>query len=81
MRKMEVTDIAKTYIPKFNQISNDTILALKEIYLNIDFLNLGKPGIRDVDKIWASELFDNRADDILIESQRLLEYLANIRNS
>ncbi len=81
MRKMEVTDIAKTYIPKFNQIGSDTVLALKEIYLNIDFLNLGKPEIRDVDKIWANELFGEQADNILVEAQRLLEYIANIRNS
>ena len=80
MRKMEVADIQRTYIPKFNEVQEDTIDALNEIYNTISFLDLGNPEIREVDRIWAAELFGERSDELLETAQRLLEYLANRRN-
>lgn len=80
MRKMEVSDIEKTYVPKFDDISRETIDALSAECNAIEFLNLGRPEIREVDRIWARELFGNNADDLLNKAQRMLEYLANRRN-
>jgi len=80
MRKMEVSDIEKTYVPKFDSISRETIDALSEECDAIEFLNLGRPQIREVDRIWARELFGDNADGLLNKAQRMLEYLANRRN-
>ena len=77
---MEVSDIEKTYVPKFDDISRETIDALSAECNAIEFLNLGRPEIREVDRIWARELFGNNADDLLNKAQRMLEYLANRRN-
>lgn len=80
MRKMEVSDIEKTYVPKFVGISTETINALSAECNTIEFLNLGSPQIREVDRIWANELFGQDAEDILSEARKMLEYLANRRN-
>lgn len=80
MRKMEVSDIEKTFIPLLNNISSKTVTALAEEILSIEFLNLAAPEIRSVDRIWANELFGEEAEDILIIARRKLEYLANRRN-
>lgn len=80
MRKMEVSDIEKTYVPKYAGVSTETIDALSAECNSIEFLNLGRPEIREVDRIWARELFGDNADDLLNKAQRMLEYLANRRN-
>lgn len=80
MRKMEVSDIEKTYVPKFDGISRETIDALSTECNAIEFLNLRRPEIREVDRIWASELFGDNADDLLNRAHRMLEYLTNRRN-
>lgn len=81
MRKMEVGDILKTYIPKLDMVSPETLDLLKASYDRIPFVDLQAPEIREVDRIWAGELFGDRAEETLDEARRLLEYLANIRNS
>lgn len=81
MRKMEVSDIEKTYVPKFASISTKTINALSIECNTIEFLNLGSPQIREVDRIWAKELFGWEAEDKLSEAMDMLRYLANRRNS
>lgn len=80
MRKMEVSDIEKTYIPVLDNISQETMDALLAEYSSIDFLNLAAPEIREVDRIWANELFGENAQNLLQEADRMLEYLANRRN-
>lgn len=79
MRKMEVADIKKTYIPDLSTISATTISRLNAIKSSIEFVDLHDPQIRDVDTIWAEELFGANASAMLDETQRLLTYLANIR--
>lgn len=79
MRKMEVADIKKTYIPDLSTISATTISQLNAIKSSIEFVDLHDPQIRDVDTIWAEELFGANASAMLDETQRLLTYLANIR--
>lgn len=80
MRKMEVSDIEKTYIPVLDNVTQETITALTGEYGSIEFLNLATPEIREVDRIWANELFGENADEILNTARRMLEYLANRRN-
>ena len=80
MRKMEVSDIEKTYIPALDDVSRETITALTEEFSSIEFLNLATPEIREVDRIWANELFGEEAEEILNTARRMLEYLANRRN-
>lgn len=80
MRKMEVSDIEKTYIPVLDNVTQETITALTGEYGSIEFLNLATPEIREVDRIWANELFGENANEILNTARRMLEYLANRRN-
>lgn len=80
MRKMEVADILKTYIPDKNLVTQNTIDKIKNEINNIDFIELKNPVIREVDKIWAEELFGADSRDILEEANRLLSYLTNKRN-
>ncbi len=80
MRKMEVTDINTTLVPVLDLISEETINKLKVEKANITFLNLNNPIERNVDKIWAQALFKDRANEVLHEAIRLLEFLANQRN-
>lgn len=80
MRKMEVSDIAKTYIPVLDNITKKTITELTTECASIEFLNLAAPEIRKIDRIWANELFGENAEAILNTARRMLEYLANRRN-
>lgn len=80
MRKMEVADIKLTLVPNFDNISKDIILKLKLEKNNIEFLKLNHPIIRNVDRIWAEELFGENADFQLQKAIRLLRYLSNKRN-
>jgi hypothetical protein len=64
MRKMEVSDIEKTYVPVLDNVTQETIAVLTDEYSSIEFLNLATPEIRDVDRIWANELFGEDADEI-----------------
>ena len=80
MRKMEVADILKTYIPYKDLIAQNTINKIKNEIDNIDFIELKNPVIREIDKIWAEELFGADSRDILEEANRLLSYLTNKRN-
>lgn len=80
MRKMEVADIMNTYIPDLNTVSATTIANLSAITGSLQFLNLHNPVIRNVDQIWADELFGANATTVLNEAHRLLIYLASIRD-
>lgn len=80
MRKMEIADISATWVPNLSNISTDTIERLRVEKSSIQFLNLKAPEIREVDKIWASELFGEDANLILEQSKRLLAFIASRRN-
>lgn len=80
MRKMEVADILKTYIPNKDQITINTMDRIKKEIKNIKFVELKNPMVREIDKIWAEELFGKDSTDILEEAKRLLSYLTNKRN-
>ena len=77
---MEVSDIMQTYIPKTEMVSDDTLRLLKDSYNEIQFVDLQNPEIRDVDRIWARELFGDEANAMMDKANRLLAYLGNKRN-
>lgn len=80
MRKMEVKDILTTLVPNFDTLSDTLYTSIQAELPNISFLELKNPIIRDIDRIWATELFGEDADDKLNEASRLLAFLANRRD-
>lgn len=80
-RKMEKKDIMTTLVPDFKCMSDELITSIKSEKNNISFLDLQNPKIREIDRIWAKELFAKNADSVLNEAVRLLEFLARKRNS
>ena len=80
MRKMEVKDILTTLVPNFCTLSDTLYTSIQAELSNISFLELKNPIIRDIDRIWATELFGEDADDKLNEASRLLAFLANRRD-
>lgn len=81
MRKMEVGDISQTLVPVFEAVSDQTYYRLRDVCATTEFLDLQSPIIRNVDTIWAEELFHDAGQEKLDEARRLLEYTANRRNS
>ncbi len=81
MRKMEVLDISRTRVPEMTTVSEKTKQKLQEAAARVTFLELQRPEIREVDRIWAEELFGGRAQSILNTARELLEYQANRRNA
>ena len=47
--------------------------------MSITFVDLHNPIIRNVDRIWAEELFGANANLMLDEATRILAYLADVR--
>lgn len=80
MRKMEIADIGLTFIPKLENVSALTYSALENELNNIVFLDLQSPLIRNVDLIWARELFGDAALEKAEEAKRLLGYISTRRN-
>ena len=74
MRKMEVADMCKTYVPCIRLIPKS--FASKRILIkdNIEFLNLKNPQIRDVDKIWAKLIYGETSQEKLEQAQTLLSF-------
>lgn len=46
----------------------------------LEFVDLHHPIVRDVDRIWANELFGANANTMLDEAVRILTYLADVRD-
>lgn len=80
MRKMEVLDISRTFVPDMTTVSEDAKKKLQKIAARVTFLELQKPQIREVDRIWAEEIFGTQAENTLNTAQQLLEYQTNRRN-
>lgn len=80
-RKMEVENILTTLVPDMNKIPKDFVDKLKLAKNKIEFIDLQNPQIRKIDKLWAKELFREKADSILNDAQRILKFLANRRNT
>lgn len=80
MRKMEVGDIEATLVPNLETVSDSTIRRLVNEIDSITFLILNEPEVRNIDKIWAEELFGDRSEEVLSKALQMLGYLANRRN-
>lgn len=80
MRKMEVKDILTTLVPNFDSLSDTLFSRIQAEIPNVTFLELKNPEIRNIDRIWAEELFGINANDKLNEASRLLAFLANRRD-
>ena len=80
MRKMEKEDISKTFVPIFSNLSEAFYKKINSVKNNIEFLNLRKIEIREIDKLWADELFGDDSSVILEESARLLSFIVDRRN-
>lgn len=81
MRKMEVKDILTTLVPNFEMLSDSLYLKVQQELPAITFLDLKEPVIRNIDCIWAEELFGSHAKDRLTKVARLLAFLANRRDA
>ena len=80
MRKMEGTDIEKTFVPDFTKLSDDFYKSVKAEQKNIQFLDLRNVKARKIDSLWAEALFRKNAESVLDESTQLLKYLIYRRN-
>lgn len=81
MRKMEVEDIYDTFVPDLSIVDQATINRLVSEVTSSESLDLQRPTIREIDKIWAEILFGTNATVIVEEARRLLEFAANRRSS
>lgn len=79
-RKMEGRDILSTLVPDFDKVSNSIIEKLEAEKNRICFLDLQNPVAREIDRIWANELFGSDGEFVLGETISLLSFLANRRN-
>ena len=77
---MESGDILSTLVPDFDKLSKDIVKKLEAEKNNISFLDLQNPVARDIDRIWANELFGKDGESVLSETISLLSFLANRRN-
>ena len=77
---MEVRDIADSWIPDLGSVSQDAQAALTHEIGSFSFLNLRHPEIRNIDQIWANELFGKDSEHMLYTSKRMLELLVARRN-
>ena len=80
VRKLELGDAKKTHVPDINVLTPDEKSEILAEVPNIRFLELNRPVIREIDRIWARILFGKEASDQLKEAQRLLRFLLNRRN-
>ena len=80
VRKLELGDAKKTHVPDINVLTPDEKSEILAEVPNIRFLELNRPVIREIDRIWARILFGKGASDQLKEAQRLLRFLLNRRN-
>ena len=78
---MEMGDISQTFVPSFDSVSDKTYSRLSEVCFRTEFLELQSPMIREVDTIWAEELFADSGTLELNKARKLLEYTANRRDS
>lgn len=81
MRKLEIENILKTYVPKVSLLSEKDMELI--LCTNIDdFYDLKKPEIREIDKVWAKIMIQNDDVDIFLDNAlRYLTILAKNRES
>ena len=79
-RKMEEVDFYNTYIPRINNLREESIDKLKKVKFE-NFISLSNPTSSAADKVWAEILFQDKSKEILEEAISLLSTIALLRNS
>lgn len=81
MRKLEVENINRTYVPKLSKLSKESIDKILAIEDN-SFFDLKNPTIREVDKVWAQIIIGNdKVDSMLDSALRYMTVMAKNRES
>lgn len=81
MRKLEIENIKKTFVPMVSLMSEEDIEQILNTEI-IDFYDLKKPNIREIDKIWAKVIIQNDdIEGILDNALRYLTIMAKNRES
>ena len=76
---MEVNSIKETIMPIYSRVSEGCKKKIRSISQGITFINLQKPIIREIDKIWGEEIFGELAEEKTEEARKLLTYLVGMR--
>lgn len=81
MRKLEIENIKKTFVPMVSLMSEEDIEQILNTEI-IDFYDLKRPNIREIDKIWAKVIIQNDdIEGILDNALRYLTIMAKNRES
>lgn len=81
MRKLEIENILKTYVPKVSLMSQNDIQLILNTEVS-DFYDLQRPGIREIDRVWAKVMIQNDDTETLLDNAlRYLTILAKNRES
>lgn len=81
MRKLEVENILKTYVPVLSLMSSQDIKLITSTEI-VDFYDLKKPQIREIDRAWAKIMTQNNEVEAFLDSAlRYLTILAKNRES
>lgn len=81
MRKLEIENIRKTFVPNLSALNEEDISDILNTEI-LEFYDLNNPAIRDIDKVWAKVIVGNEnIDDLLNEALRYLTVLANNREN
>ena len=81
LRKMEIPDVAATYVPLFSGITDEQYQTIHAVITGASFLNLSNPIIREIDLVWAEIIFGSDSVYVLNEARRLLGYIATKRRN
>jgi len=81
MRKLEIENINRTWVPVLSRMSNKDIDEILNTPID-DFYDLKSPQIRPIDKAWAKIIIQNESVDKLLDSAlRYLTIMAKNRES
>ena len=81
MRKLEIVNINRTYVPKLSKLSKESIDKIFAVEDNT-FFDLKNPTIREVDRVWAQIIIGNDTVESMLDSAlRYMTVMAKNRES
>lgn len=81
MRKLEIENIRKTYVPKVSLMSSNDVNLILNTEVS-DFYDLKRPEIREIDRAWAKVMIQNDDTETLLNNAlRYLTILVKNRES
>lgn len=80
LRKLELQDVKTTHVPQLSALTQTEIGRITSEIPHIQFLDLNRPVIRNIDVIWSEILYGASAVTVRNDALRLLKFLANRRN-